>query len=65
MPFVLAGHAAGQLPTGRFLDYSGQVNGENQPHNKLLVSIAGMMGVAVDRYGYTGHGTGPLPGLLG
>jgi len=63
MPFVLAGQACGQLTTGRFLDYSGSANGDNQPHSKLLTSIANMMGVPVDRYGYTGHGTGPLPGL--
>jgi hypothetical protein len=65
MPFVLAGGAAGQLRGGRLLDYTGQVNGENQPHAKLLVSIANLMGVPITEYGYTGHGTGPLPGLIG
>jgi hypothetical protein len=65
MPFVVAGGAAGQLRGGRFLDYTGQVNGQNQPHTKLLVSIANAMGVNVTEFGYTGHGTGPLPGLLG
>ncbi|MCE9579247.1 MAG: DUF1552 domain-containing protein [Deltaproteobacteria bacterium] len=65
MPFLLAGGAAGQLRGGRLLDYTGQVNGDNQPHAKLLVSIANMMGVPITEYGYTGHGTGPLPGLIG
>lgn len=65
MPFVLAGNASGQLATGRYLNYTGSAGGDNQPHTRLLVSIANMMGVAIDRYGYTGHGTGPLPGLLG
>lgn len=65
MPFVLAGRAAGQLQTGRLVDYSGTAaGGLNQPHSKLLVSIAGMMGVPVDSYGYTGLGTGGLPDLL-
>ena len=64
MPFVLAGKAAGKLQTGRFLDYSRSHNGENESHAKLLVSIAKAMGVNVDSFGYTGHGTGPLPGLL-
>lgn len=63
VPFVLAGQACGQLTTGRFLDYSGSASGDNQPHSKLLTSVANLMGVPVDRYGYTGHGTGPLPDL--
>ncbi len=64
MPFVLAGGASGQLTTGRYLNYAGSAGGENQPHTKLLVSIANMMGVPITSYGYTGHGTGPLPGLV-
>jgi hypothetical protein len=59
---VLAGGAGGKLKTGRFLNYAG--NNGNQPHTKLLVSIANAMGVDIDSYGYTGGGTGPLPGLL-
>jgi hypothetical protein len=64
MPFLLAGRAGGRLRTGRLLDYTGGASGDNQPHTKLLVSIARLMGNDIDRYGYTGHGTGPLPGLL-
>ncbi|MEM9461943.1 MAG: DUF1552 domain-containing protein [Myxococcota bacterium] len=65
MPFVLAGRAGGQLTTGRSLDYRGTSGGEDEAHTKLLVSIANMAGVPIDEFGYTGHGTGPLPGLLG
>jgi hypothetical protein len=65
MPFLLAGHAAGGLRTGRFLDYTGGATaGQNQPHAKLLVSIANLMGVNVNEYGFTGLGTGGLPGLI-
>jgi hypothetical protein len=64
MPFVLAGRAGGRIATGRLLDCSRSHNGENQPHSKLLVSIAHAVGVPLDGFGYTGHGTGPLPGLL-
>lgn len=65
MPFLLAGRAGGQLTTGRSLDYRGSAGGEDDAHSKLLVSIANMAGVAIDEFGYTGKGTGPLPGLLG
>jgi hypothetical protein len=65
MPFLLAGRAAGQLTTGRLVDYSGSATGgANQPHSKLLVSIARLMGVPIDQFGYTGLGTGGLPDLL-
>jgi hypothetical protein len=64
MPFLLAGHAGGQLQGGRFLDYSGQNGGQNEPHTKLLTTIANMMGIDIDHYGYTGHGTGQLSGLI-
>ncbi len=64
MPFLLAGRASGQLQTGRLVDYTGTATGgANQPHSKLLVSIAGLMGVPVDTYGYAGLGTGGLPDL--
>ncbi len=59
MPFLLAGRAGGALRTGRLLDYDGDA------HTKLLVSIANALGVNIDSFGYTGHGRGPLPGLLG
>jgi hypothetical protein len=59
MPFVLAGRAGGALSTGRFLDLP------KEAHSKLLVSIANAMDVKIDSFGYTGRGTGGLPGLLG
>jgi hypothetical protein len=64
VPFVLAGGAGGALETGRYLDYRKTNNGKNQPHTKLLVSIANALGVEIDSYGYTGEGTGALSGLL-
>jgi hypothetical protein len=63
VPFMLAGGAGGALKTGRLLDYRGSNGGQNESHAKLLVSVANMMGVDVDSYGYVGHGRGPLPGL--
>lgn len=65
MPFILGGRAGGQLATGRSLDYRGTAGGEDEAHSKLLVSIANMAGVPIDEFGYTGKGTGGLPGLLG
>lgn len=65
MPFLLAGGASGQLQGGRALDYRGTNGGENESHARLLVSIAQMMGVEIDTFGFTGKGTGGLPGLLG
>jgi hypothetical protein len=60
-PFMLATGdfkmANGQtLETGRYLKYPG-----GTPHNNLLVSIARIMGLNVDKFG--GYGGGPLPGL--
>jgi hypothetical protein len=57
MPFILAGRAGGALKTGRFLSYN------KEAHAKLLVSISNAMDVPIDRFGYTGHGTGGLAGL--
>lgn len=51
--------AGGELQTGRHLDFDGEA------HTRLLVSIANMMGVDINEFGYTGHGTGGLPGLTG
>ncbi len=65
MPFLLAGRAGGQLTTGRSLDYRGTAGGEDEAHTKLLVSIANMAGVDIDQFGFSGTGTGGLPGLLG
>jgi hypothetical protein len=64
VPFVLIGGKNFGLQTGRSLDFTGQVNGENQPHTKLLVSVANAMGAQIDSFGYTGHGTGGLAGLF-
>lgn len=64
VPFVLAGRAGGALKTGRYLNYRGKNGGENEPHTKLLVSVANAMGLAIDSYGFTGKGKGPLSGLL-
>jgi hypothetical protein len=75
MPFLLAGQAGGALETGRFLNYQNSYNGpfpdgedandKNQPHSKLLVSIANLMGATdVDSFGYVGRGRGGLPGLV-
>ncbi len=63
MPFLLAGGASGQLATGRSLDYRGEAGGENEAHTKLLVSIANMMGVDIETFGYDGKGPGGLAGL--
>jgi len=65
VPFVLAGRAGGALRTGRFLDFRRKNAGENEPHTKLLVSVAQALDVDIDSFGYTGRGTGPLSGLLG
>ncbi len=58
MPFILAGGAGGALRGGRFLNYP------KEAHSKLLVSVANAMDVPINSFGYTGRGTGGLPGLL-
>jgi hypothetical protein len=64
IPFVLAGGSKAGLRGGRFLDFTSQgTGGQNETHAKLLVSIARGLGVAVDSYGYTAGGTGPLTRL--
>jgi hypothetical protein len=68
IPFVLAGGSKAGLKTGRALDYTGRypqatADERNENHAKLLVSIAGALGVPLDSFGSTTHGTGPLPGL--
>jgi hypothetical protein len=57
IPVFLAGGAAGKLRTGRFLTRSG-VSLTN-----LHRSIAGLFGVAADRYGGD-TGTGTLDGFV-
>jgi hypothetical protein len=59
MPFVVAGGAAGKLKTGRYLQFNGV------EHNRLLVSLAQLMGVAdLDKFGTTDTKTGNLSGFL-
>jgi hypothetical protein len=57
MPFVLVGQGGGGLQTGRWLQYDGVV------HNKLLVSIARIMGLEIDQFGGNAYGTGGLNGI--
>jgi hypothetical protein len=58
MPFVVAGGAGGRLATGRYLQYSGV------EHNRLLVSVAQLMGVAeMSQFGGTDAGSGGLSGF--
>jgi hypothetical protein len=58
IPFVLAGNLAGQLATGRYLEFGGV------PHNRLLVSILQLMGVQTDTFGDPDFSVdGALPGL--
>jgi hypothetical protein len=63
VPFVLAGKAGGALKPGRYLNYTGKNGGENEPHTKLLVSVAHAMDVPIDSFGFTGKGKGGLSGL--
>lgn len=56
-PFILAGGAAGAMKPGRWLDVDGQ------PHAKLLVSIARMMGQDITSFGDRDKSSGPLTGL--
>jgi hypothetical protein len=66
MPFVLAGGAKAGLRGGRFLSYANKgQGGQGETHTKLLVSIATACGAPVTSFGYTGGGTGPLPGVGG
>jgi Protein of unknown function (DUF1552) len=59
MPFVLAGGAAGKLKTGRYLQYNGV------EHNRLLVSVAQLMGAAeMQSFGSTDKNSGGLAGLV-
>jgi hypothetical protein len=59
VPFVVAGGAGGQLPTGRYLQYAGV------EHNRLLVSIAKLMGLAeLEKFGATDAKSGGLTGFV-
>lgn len=57
VPLILAGGAAGALAGGRNLGF------DKQPHAKLLVSIANLMGVDVNGIGDREPDSGPLAGL--
>lgn len=58
IPFLLAGNLAGQLDTGRYLQF------DHQPHNRLLVSLMQLMGVETDAFGDPDFTTaGALSGL--
>jgi hypothetical protein len=59
-PYVLAGRAGGALRTGRFLSYEGQ----NIPHNNLLVSVLNALGLPDRTFGKAEWCSGPLTGLL-
>ena len=65
VPFVLAGGTNLGLRTGRYLDYRGKNKGKNEPHTKLLTTVANAVGVKIDSFGYTGEGPGLLAGVLG
>jgi hypothetical protein len=59
IPFIVAGGAAGQLVTGRYLEYA------DIPHNRLLTTVCQLMGLPeVNTFGSTDTGTGPLVGLV-
>jgi hypothetical protein len=56
VPFIIAGKGNGHFAPGRYLKF------QNQPHQRLLVSLCQAMGVDVDSFGVTDI-TGALPGL--
>ena len=58
MPFVLAGGAAAGVRGGRRLGF------DREAHNKILVSMARFMGVAINEFGHTDANPGELPGLV-
>jgi hypothetical protein len=65
MPFAVLGGSKTGLRGGRYLNFTGKgMGGQNESHAKILVSIARAVGVPIDSFGYTGMGTGPLPGLF-
>ena len=70
MPYVLAGSCQGQIQTGRYIDYLGDVTPGfgatgSQPHNKLFVSFMNLLGIDENSFGLTdAMFSGPLPGLV-
>jgi hypothetical protein len=66
VPFVLAGSCGGQLPTGRYLDYLGDLPaayGNGKPHNNLFVSFMKLFGLEDNTFGMRDF-AGPLSGLV-
>ncbi|HEY6727184.1 MAG TPA: DUF1552 domain-containing protein [Polyangiaceae bacterium] len=60
MPYLLAGGAGGRIQTGRFIDYGGN----EQDNNQMLVSIAHALGVDdLTSFGDPSGTPGPLPSL--
>jgi hypothetical protein len=57
VPFVIMGSGGGALETGRFLSY------DDEPHNRMLVSLANAMGHPIDTFGNNDPGSGGLAGL--
>ena len=57
VPFVIMGSGGGALQTGRYLSY------DDEPHNRMLVSLANAMGHPIDTFGNNDPGSGPLAGL--
>ena len=70
VPYVLAGSCQGQIQTGRYIDYLGDVTPGfgatgSQPHNKLFVSFMNLLGIDENTFGLTdAMFSGPLPGLV-
>lgn len=59
IPFVLAGNARGYFKTGQLASFP------NEPHNRLLLSLAHAMGVKDDVFGDKDYCTsGPLDGII-
>lgn len=58
VPFVIAGGGNGYFAPGRYVKFA------NEPHQKLLVSLAHSVGVEIDSFGVADI-TGPLAGLTG
>ena len=57
VPFVTFGSAGGAIQTGRYLTY------DRVPHNRLLVSMAQIMGTNIESFGNNDPGSGGLQGF--
>lgn len=73
LPYLFIGSGQGHFKTGRLLRYQEFSSGpdkENPPfagtwNNNVLVSLAKMMGLAIDTFGNPEYPHGPVPGLTG